>query len=192
VQRILKRILQEMTMNSETIVLGGGCFWCLEAVYKEVRGVLDVQSGYCNGHALQPHYELVCSGNSGHVEVVRLVFDPQQIPLGDILGIFFAIHDPTTLNRQGNDVGTQYRSGIYHLNDAQKAVATELMRGIVQTGIWERPLVTELLPLDNYHPAEGYHQDYYERNPDQGYCAFVVGPKVAKFRQKFSQYLRTA
>ena len=178
-------------MNSETIVLGGGCFWCLEAVYKEVRGVLDVQSGYCNGHAPHPDYELVCSGTSGHVEVVRIVFDPEQIPLRDILGIFFAIHDPTTLNRQGNDVGTQYRSGIYYLNESQKAAAIQMMGAISQSGIWDRPLVTELLPLDNYHPAEDYHQDYYEQHPNQGYCAFVVGPKVAKFRQKFRQYLQT-
>jgi peptide-methionine (S)-S-oxide reductase len=169
-----------------TITLGGGCFWCLEAVYVKVRGVLDVESGYSNGQAAQPSYEAVCTGRTGCNEVVRLTYDPAQITLREILEIFFVIHDPTTLNRQGNDAGTQYRSGIYYATPAQKEVADEMIRQMSQDKLFGQPIVTEVLPLENYWPAEDYHQDYFERNPNQGYCAFVVGPKVDKFRKTFA------
>lgn len=174
-----------MTDSVQTITLGGGCFWCLEAVYLRVRGVLSVESGYCNGRTVQPSYEQVCSGDTGHAEVVRLRFDPAQISLRELLAIFFAIHDPTTLNRQGNDVGTQYRSGIYVETPEQEQLAKEMIRELGEGGVFAAPIVTEVLPLANYWPAEDYHQNYYARHPTQGYCTFVVGPKVAKFRQHF-------
>ena len=176
--------------KSQTITLGGGCFWCTEAVYVRVRGVLDVESGYSNGHKERPSYEQVCSGSTGHNEVVKLSFDPAQISLHQILSIFFAIHDPTTLNRQGNDAGTQYRSGIYFSTPEQEKVAKDLIRELTNAQLFGAPIVTELLPLANYWPAEDYHQDYYERNPNQGYCSFVVGPKVAKFRKGFAELLK--
>jgi peptide-methionine (S)-S-oxide reductase len=178
-----------MTQASEIITLGGGCFWCTEAVYVRVRGVLDVESGYCNGHVQRPSYEQVCSGTTGHNEVVRLTFDPSQISLHQILSIFFAIHDPTTLNRQGNDVGTQYRSGIYFSSPEQAQTAQALIADITDSRLFDAPLVTEVLPLANYCAAEDYHQDYYEHHPNQGYCSFVVGPKVAKFRKQFASLL---
>ncbi|WP_302173772.1 peptide-methionine (S)-S-oxide reductase MsrA [uncultured Hydrogenophaga sp.] len=174
----------------DVIVLGGGCFWCTEAVFVQVRGITDVESGYSNGHVVQPSYEQVCSGNTGHNEVVRLEFDPAVIALRDILSIFFLIHDPTTLNRQGNDVGTQYRSGIYATSDAQLAEARAFVDEVVQEQIYARPVVTELVPLSNYWPAEDYHQDFFERNPHQGYCMAVAAPKVAKFRQTFSRFAK--
>lgn len=177
-------------MANETITLGGGCFWCLEAVYEQVQGVLSVESGYSNGHVRQPTYQKVCEGYTGHAEVVRLQFDNQTIGLREVLEILFAIHDPTTLNRQGNDVGPQYRSGIYFHEPAQRAVAQSVIDE-VQAAIG-RPVATELLPVDNYWPAEAYHQHYFERNPNQGYCSFVVGPKVAKFRKTFASRLRKA
>ena len=170
--------------TTETITLGGGCFWCLEAVYVEVQGVVDVESGYSNGQSARPSYEDVCSGRTGCCEVVRLRFDPSQISLREILEIFFVIHDPTTLNAQGNDHGTQYRSGIYLDSEAQRAVAESVMAEAAR-GL-SRPLVTELLPLADYWPAEDYHQDYFARNPNQGYCAYVVAPKVEKFRKTFA------
>ena len=170
----------------ETIVLGGGCFWCTEAVFVDVQGVVDVESGYSNGQATNPSYEQVCTGRTGHNEVVKLQFDPAQISLREILEIFFVIHDPTTLNRQGNDVGTQYRSGIYYGDAAQKEVAESVIREIAQSKTYSAPVVTEVLPLANYWPAEAYHQDYFANNPNQGYCAFVVGPKVEKFRKTFA------
>ncbi len=173
--------------NLQTITLGGGCFWCTEAVFVQVRGVLDVESGYCNGHVPNPSYENVCTGRTGHNEVVKLVYDPQQISTREILEIFFVIHDPTTLNRQGNDSGTQYRSGIYFSDPAQQAVATDVMAQMVASGVYSRPIVTEVMPLDNYWPAEDYHQDYFERNPGQGYCVAVAAPKVAKFRKTFAR-----
>lgn len=178
-----------MTQTSEIITLGGGCFWCTEAVYVRVRGVLDVESGYCNGHVQRPSYEQVCSGTTGHNEVVRLTFDPAQISLQQILAIFFAIHDPTTLNRQGNDVGTQYRSGIYFSSPEQAQAAGLVMAQIKADNLFDAPLVTEVLPVANYWAAEDYHQDYYEQHPNQGYCSFVVGPKVAKFRKQFANLL---
>ncbi|SCK59840.1 peptide-methionine (S)-S-oxide reductase [Variovorax sp. HW608] len=176
--------------QTETIVLGGGCFWCTEAVFDRVRGVLDVESGYSNGQTVNPSYEQVCTGRTGHAEVVKLVFDPEEISLHEILEIFFVVHDPTTLNRQGNDVGTQYRSGIYYTNDEQKRVAEEVIREIADSKTYRAPVVTEVQPLANYQAAEAYHQDYFLNNPNQGYCAFVVGPKVEKFQKTFAKYLK--
>lgn len=177
-------------MASQTITLGGGCFWCTEAVYVRVKGVLDVESGYCNGHIQRPQYEQVCSGTTGHVEVVQLVFDPAVISLAQLLEIFFVIHDPTTLNRQGNDVGTQYRSGIYAQDAAQLAEVTAWLEAARQDNTWRSPVVTEAVLRDNYWPAEDYHQDYFEQHPNQGYCAFVVGPKVEKFQKTFAQFAK--
>ncbi len=176
--------------DKQVLVLGGGCFWCTEAVYKEVRGVTDVESGYSNGHVAQPSYEMVCTGTTGHNEVVRLEYDPAQIGTREILEIFFAVHDPTTLNRQGNDVGTQYRSGIYFTTPEQQQVAQALIGELARDDAFGRPIVTEVLPLDNYWPAEAYHQDFFERNPHQGYCLAVAAPKVAKFRKTFARFAR--
>ncbi|RYF07924.1 MAG: peptide-methionine (S)-S-oxide reductase [Comamonadaceae bacterium] len=180
------------TASSElqSITLGGGCFWCTEAVFDRVRGITDVESGYANGHVTAPTYEQICGGDTGHAEVVKLTFDPSVIGLREILEIFFATHDPTTLNRQGNDVGTQYRSGIYYTDPAHKEVAQDLLRQIGQDKLFGAPLVTELQPLQSYWPAEAYHQDYFANHPNQGYCAFVVGPKVEKFRKTFSSHLK--
>ncbi|MDM0011785.1 peptide-methionine (S)-S-oxide reductase MsrA [Variovorax sp. J22P168] len=174
------------TTPTETIVLGGGCFWCTEAVFDRVQGVVDVESGYSNGQVSNPSYEQVCTGRTGVAEVVRVAFDPAQISLHEILEIFFVVHDPTTLNRQGNDVGTQYRSGIYYTNEAQKQVAQDVIREIGESRTYSAPIVTELAPLANYSTAEAYHQDYFLNNPNQGYCAFVVGPKVEKFQKTFA------
>ena len=177
-------------MTHSLITLAGGCFWCLEAVFDRVQGVLDVESGYANGQDPAPTYEAVCSGYTGHAEVVRLSFDPEVRSLEDLLQIFFAIHDPTTLNRQGHDVGTQYRSGIYFTTPEQAAQARALIAELTQDGAHPRPIVTEVCPLENYHPAEAYHQDFFERNPQQGYCLAVAAPKVAKFRQTFARLAR--
>ena len=171
----------------QTITLGAGCFWCTEAVYVQVKGVLDVESGYSNGQVQHPAYEDVCTGRTGHSEVVKLVYDPTQISTHEILEIFFVIHDPTTLNRQGNDSGTQYRSGIYFSTPEQQAVAREVMAEMAASGVYSRPLVTEVVPLSNYWTAEEYHQDFFQRNPDQGYCMAVAAPKVAKFRKTFAR-----
>ncbi len=175
-------------MNEDTITLGGGCFWCTEAVYEQVQGVLGVQSGYCNGAVQNPSYAQVCEGNTGHVEVVRVRFDTAQITLREILEIFFVVHDPTTLNRQGNDVGTQYRSGIYwHRPEQAEAARAVMAEADARLG---GRLVTELVAEDNYWPAEDYHQHYFANNPGQGYCAFVVAPKVEKFRKTFAARVR--
>ncbi|MDO8286281.1 MAG: peptide-methionine (S)-S-oxide reductase MsrA [Rhodoferax sp.] len=171
----------------QTITLGGGCFWCTEAVYVQVKGVVDVESGYSNGHVQHPSYEDVCTGTTGHNEVVKLMFDPAQISTREVLEIFFVIHDPTTLNRQGNDSGTQYRSGIYYSTPEQQAEAQAVMAEMAASGVYSRPLVTEVLPLANYWPAEDYHQDFFARNPHQGYCMAVAAPKVAKFRKTFAR-----
>lgn len=176
-----------MSAQHPTITLGGGCFWCTEAVYVKVKGIVDVESGYCNGHVQRPSYEQVCTGQTGHAEVVKLVFDPAQISLRDILEIFFVIHDPTTLNAQGHDHGTQYRSGIYFSSPDQQQVAQEVIAELQASGVYRRPIVTEVLPLSNYWPAEAYHQDYFARNPYQGYCLAVAAPKVAKFKTTFAQ-----
>lgn len=174
-------------MATETAVLGGGCFWCLEAVYQQLKGVSHVESGYAGGHVPDPTYEQVCGGGTGHAEVVRVEFDPAVISYRDILEIFFTIHDPTTLNRQGNDVGTQYRSVIYFQTPQQQDTAKHVIAEMAN--VWDAPIVTELLPLPAYYKAEEYHQNYYRRNPMQGYCAFVVAPKVAKFRSVFADKL---
>ena len=176
-----------MAENLQTMTLGGGCFWCTEAVYVQVRGVLDVESGYSNGHVRNPSYEDVCTGTTGHNEVVKLVYDPAVISTREVLEIFFVIHDPTTLNRQGNDTGTQYRSGIYYSTPEQQAVANEVIAEMAASGVYTRPIVTEVLPLDNYSAAEDYHQDFFARNPNQGYCMAVAAPKVVKFRKTFSR-----
>ena len=179
-----------MSDTLQTITLGGGCFWCTEAVYVNVRGVMDVESGYSNGHTVRPSYEQVCTGSTGHNEVVKLVFDPAQISLREILEIFFVIHDPTTPNRQGNDSGTQYRSGIYFSTPEQEAVAKDLIQEMADSGVYSRAVVTEVLPLANYWPAEDYHQDFFEKNPGQGYCVAVAAPKVAKFRKTFARLVK--
>ena len=181
-----------MSGRLEIITLGGGCFWCLEAVYLLVDGVVAVESGYANGHAPAPTYDAVCSGSTGHAEVVRVEFDADRISLREILAIFFLIHDPTTLNRQGNDVGTQYRSGIYVHTPEQDAVARSVIAELQSSGAVKRPVVTEVLPVANYHRAEDYHQRYFEQHPNQGYCAFVVAPKVEKFRKVFAERVRQA
>jgi peptide-methionine (S)-S-oxide reductase len=168
--------------------LGGGCFWCLEAVYTELRGVERVISGYAGGSVAQPTYEQVCSGGTGHAEVVQVSFDPAEISYRDILDVFFTIHDPTTLNRQGADVGTQYRSAIFYHSAEQQQTATQVIGELKD--VYSDPIVTEVQPLDRFYPAEGYHQDYFARNPGQPYCQFVVAPKVAKARQKFLSRLK--
>jgi peptide-methionine (S)-S-oxide reductase len=175
----------------ETITLGGGCFWCLDAVYVRVRGVLSVDSGYCNGQTLNPTYQDVCSGDTGHNEVVQLTFDPTNITLTEILEIFFLVHDATTLNAQGNDVGTQYRSGIYFSTPEQETTAKVMIAQMAADKIFGRPIVTEVLPLHNYSKAESYHQDYFAQNPNQGYCVAVAGPKVAKLRKTFADRVKS-
>lgn len=172
------------------MTLGGGCFWCTEAVFKRVRGVLSVRSGYANGHVEHPSYEQVCSGTTGHAEVVQIQFDPALISARALLEIFFAIHDPTTLNRQGNDVGTQYRSGVYYSDPAHGALARDIVRELQQGGALRGSVVTEVQPLLCFWPAEEYHDDYFERNPQQAYCSYVVAPKVHKLEHAFARYLQ--
>jgi peptide-methionine (S)-S-oxide reductase len=174
-----------MTQVSEIAVLGGGCFWCLEAVYQEVVGVLTVESGYCGGHLPHPTYEQVCSKSTGHAEVVRLEFDLARVSYREILEIFFVIHNPTTLNRQGNDVGPQYRSVIFTCNDEQAHIAHEVVADIERLGV--SPVVTEIAPAATFYRAEDEHQNYYRCHPNQGYCALVVAPKLEKFRTTFAQ-----
>jgi peptide-methionine (S)-S-oxide reductase len=178
------------SQESQTITLAGGCFWCLEAVYDRVDGVLDVESGYSNGSVRNPTYEQVCTGDTGHAEVVKIEFDPRRISLREIVEIFFSIHDPTQLNRQGNDVGTQYRSGIYTHTREQEAVAREVVAELAASGVHRQPIVTQIEPVANYWPAEAYHQDYFAKHPEQGYCAFVVAPKVEKFQKTFAARLK--
>ena len=174
--------------SSEVAVLGGGCFWCLEAVYLEVRGVTQVESGYMGGHDPAPSYQAVCGGGTGHAEVVRVHFDPQAISFHDILEVFFTIHDPTTLDRQGNDVGDQYRSVIFYDSPAQEATARRVIAEMAN--VWDGPIVTQVRPAAPWFRAEEDHQDYFRQHPLQGYCAFVVAPKVAKFRKTFSNRLK--
>jgi peptide-methionine (S)-S-oxide reductase len=174
----------------EIATLGGGCFWCVEAVFLDVRGVTAVESGYAGGHVVDPTYEQICDGDTGHAEVVRIQFDPKQISYRDVLGIFFAVHDPTTPDRQGNDVGPQYRSVVFTHSDEQARIARELIAELTRAQVWSAPIVTEVTALSNYSTAEAYHQRYFERNPNQGYCAFVVAPKVAKFRKQFAERLK--
>jgi len=176
--------------NLQTITLGGGCFWCLEAVYELVDGVTAVESGYSNGHVVDPSYEQVCGGDTGHVEVVKVTYDAERISLREVLEIFFHIHDPTTLDRQGNDTGTQYRSGIYFETPEQERIAREVLGEA--SAEHKGRVVTEVKALANYSQAEAYHQHYFVRNPGQGYCAFVVAPKVEKFRKTFKQRVKAA
>lgn len=175
----------------EEATFGGGCFWCVETVFNQVRGVIEAESGYCNGHHPHPRYDEVCSGTTGHAEVVQVRFDPHVVSYEQLLQVFFAIHDPTTLNRQGNDEGTQYRSGIYTHSDTQAHQARALIESLNSSAVFASPIVTEVLPVANYHPAEPYHQRYFEQNPTGGYCSFVVAPKVAKFRKAFTDLLKT-
>jgi peptide-methionine (S)-S-oxide reductase len=170
----------------ERTTLGGGCFWCLEAVYQEMAGVAAVESGYMGGKVDNPTYHDVCTGKTGHVEVVRVTFDPAITSFREILEVFFSIHDPTTRDRQGNDVGPQYRSAIFYENDQQRATAEEIIRELEQEGVFDRPIVTEVLPAEIFYKAEDYHQEYFRNNPRQPYCTFVVAPKVKKFREKFA------
>jgi peptide-methionine (S)-S-oxide reductase len=177
-------------MSDEIATLGGGCFWCLEAVYKELRGVTSVTSGYAGGHVVNPSYKQVCSGTTGHAEVVQVRFDPAQVDYADVLRVYFTTHDPTTRDRQGNDVGPQYRSIILTNSDAQEATATAVMQEISAAKLWPAPLVTQIAPLGVFYPAEAEHHDYFARNPYSGYCQVVIAPKVAKFRKVFRDRLR--
>lgn len=176
--------------DREVATLGGGCFWCLEAVFDELKGVTDVVSGYAGGHVAHPTYEAVCNGTTGHAEVVQVVFDPRELSYRDLLGVFFSIHDPTTPNRQGNDVGTQYRSAIFFHSPEQERTARDVIRGLEAEGVWGAPVVTQVVPTEEFYPAEAYHQEYFRRNPGQGYCQVVVAPKVAKFRRTHMDRLK--
>jgi methionine-S-sulfoxide reductase len=176
--------------NLETATLGAGCFWCVEAVFDDLKGVEDVVSGYSGGHAENPTYQQVCTSATGHAEVVQIKFNPEEISFREILYVFFAVHDPTTLNRQGNDIGTQYRSAIFYHSDEQKRIAEEVIREISEQKIYDDPIVTEVTEFTNFYPAEDYHQEYFANNPNQPYCAAVVAPKVAKFRKAFADRLK--
>lgn len=175
---------------TETATLAGGCFWCLEAVFLELQGVAQVVSGYTGGTVRNPSYEQICTGTTGHAEAVQVTFDPGQISFRDILNVFFTIHDPTTLNRQGADVGTQYRSAVFYHDDAQKETAEAVIRDIEASSVWDNPVVTEVVPLQEFYPAEDYHRDYYNRNRDKPYCSLVIEPKVAKLRKHFTDRLK--
>jgi peptide-methionine (S)-S-oxide reductase len=178
------------TATREVATLGGGCFWCLEAVFEQLRGVEKVESGYSGGTVPNPSYERVCGGNTGHAEVVQVTFDPAVISSREILEVFFATHDPTTLNRQGPDVGTQYRSAIFYHSPEQKQIAGEVIQQLTAEKVWDRPIVTQVVPFETFYPAEDYHQGYFRNNPGQGYCQAVVAPKVAKFRKHFATRLK--
>ena len=179
-----------MGKKFQVAILAGGCFWCLEAVFDDLKGVESVESGYSGGHAQNPTYAQVCNGDTGHAEVVRVTFDPAVMSFADLLKVFFTIHDPTTLNRQGNDVGTQYRSAIFYHDDEQKKIAEEVVREIGAAKIWDDPIVTEVTPFEKFYIAEDYHQEYFKKNPFQGYCRVVIAPKVAKFRKQFVDRLK--
>jgi peptide-methionine (S)-S-oxide reductase len=176
--------------DMETITLGGGCFWCLEAVYVEMEGVHSVVSGYMGGHLVDPDYRAVCTGSTGHIEVTQLTYDPAVTSTREILEVFFAIHDPTSLDRQGNDAGPQYRSAIFYHTQEQRETAQALIDELEREKIWSRPIVTEVRPAVKFYPAEDYHQNYFANNPQQPYCSFVVSPKVRKFREKFAAKMR--
>jgi len=180
--------MQDKTLEIAT--LAGGCFWCIEAVFDDLRGVEDVASGYAGGKRDNPTYQEVCTGETGHAEVVQVKFDPSQLSYADLLHVFFAVHDPTTVNRQGNDVGSQYRSAIFFHSDEQKRVAEETIEKLDSEKIWDSPIVTEIVPFTNFFAAENYHQEYFANNPNQPYCAAVVAPKVAKFRKMFVDRLK--
>jgi peptide-methionine (S)-S-oxide reductase len=178
--------------NLETATLGAGCFWCVEAVFDDLKGVEDVVSGYSGGQTENPTYRQVCDGTTGHAEVAEIRFDPSVISFKDILRVFFSVHDPTTMNRQGADIGTQYRSAIFYHNDDQKCDAEEVVKEITDEAVYDQPIVTEIVPFEKFWPAEDYHQEYFANNPNVPYCAAVVSPKVKKFRQKFSDLLKNA
>jgi peptide-methionine (S)-S-oxide reductase len=184
--------MAESTGELETATLAAGCFWCIEAVFDDLNGVEDVVSGYSGGHTENPTYREVCDETTGHAEVAQIKFDPKVISFKDLLRVFFSVHDPTTLNRQGNDVGTQYRSAIFYYNDEQKRDAEEVIKEITDKGIYDNPIVTEVTPLEKFWPAENYHQEYFANNPNQPYCTAVVAPKVRKFRAKFADLLKKA
>lgn len=179
-----------MSAQFETTTLAGGCFWCLEAVFDEVKGVVSVESGYSNGHVANPTYRAVCNGDTGHAEVTQIKFDPAIISFRDLLNVFFAIHDPTTLNRQGGDVGTQYRSAIFYHAPEQKETAENLIKELNEQKIWSAPIVTEVTAINNFSVAEDYHQEYFARNQNQPYCQAVVAPKVSKFRKHYLELLK--
>jgi peptide-methionine (S)-S-oxide reductase len=176
--------------NLETATLAAGCFWCVEAVFDDLKGVEDVVSGYSGGHTENPTYQEVCSETTGHAEVAQIKFDPNELSFKELLQVFFAVHDPTTLNRQGNDVGSSYRSGIFYHDEEQKRIAEEVIKEVTEEGVYDNPIVTEVTAFDKFYPAENYHQEYFANNPNQPYCAAVVAPKVAKFRQKFLTRLK--
>jgi peptide-methionine (S)-S-oxide reductase len=177
-------------MGNETAVLGGGCFWCVEAAIKQLQGVESVRSGYMGGHVVNPTYQQVCSGRTGHVEVAEITFDPNVLSYSDLLHVFFTLHDPTTLNRQGNDVGEQYRSVIFYRDEAQKKTAEEVIAELTRDKVFDKPIVTAVEPASTFYVAEDYHQDYFANNSNQPYCMFVVAPKVKKIREKYSQRLK--
>jgi peptide-methionine (S)-S-oxide reductase len=186
---------QERTEQDRSLAvatLGGGCFWCLEAVYEELEGVVDVVSGYAGGHVVHPTYRQVCTGETGHAEVVQVTFDPDITSYREILQVFFAIHDPTTLNRQGADVGTQYRSAIFYHNESQREIAEAMIESLESEGEWKNPIVTQVEPLDAFYPAEDYHQEYYRSHKSQPYCRAVISPKLKKFRKKFKPSLKVS
>ena len=176
--------------GKDVATLGGGCFWCIEAVFQHVQGVASVESGYMGGQHPNPSYEAVCTGMSGHAEVVQVTFDPSVIAYREVLEIFFAVHDPTTLNRQGNDVGTQYRSVIFYHSAEQAAAAKDVIATLTADEVFPSPIVTEVSPAQPFYPAEAYHQEYFMRNPNQPYCAYLIAPKLAKFRQQFTSKLK--
>jgi peptide-methionine (S)-S-oxide reductase len=191
-QNNIKEKVMNSTVNSnmEKATFGAGCFWCTEAIFERLNGIKSVVAGYAGGETKNPTYEEVCSGKTGHAEVCEIIFDPGIISYKELLEIFWKTHDPTTLNRQGNDVGTQYRSVIFYHNDQQKKLAEFYKQELDKSGAWENPIVTEISPADNFYPAEEYHQDYFEKNPYQGYCAFVIAPKVEKFEKIFKDKLK--
>ncbi len=176
---------------TETATFAGGCFWCTEAVFSDLKGVVRVLPGYAGGSAPNPSYEQVCTGATGHAEAIEVVFDPRVIGYRDLLRIFFTTHDPTTLNRQGNDVGTQYRSAVFYHDAGQKAAAEEVVKELGDAGVWKKKIVTEIVPFSNFYPAEEYHRNYFRRNPEKGYCQIVIAPKVAKFRHQYADRLKS-
>ncbi len=193
IQIALILILNLMSMQTEkleTATLGNGCFWCTDAIYSRVKGVESITPGFSGGSVKNPSYREVCTGNTGHAEVVRIEFDPSIISYAEILEIFFKTHDPTQLNRQGNDVGTQYRSVIFYQSEMQKKIATEIKEKLEAEKIWDKPIVTQIEAFEAFYPAEEYHDDYYENNPNQGYCRFVITPKVEKFEKVFKKYVK--
>ena len=185
-----KQIYIDKPNSKKLATVAGGCFWCLEAIFNEVDGIEKVVSGYTGGETINPSYSEVCSGATGHAEAVQLTFDPKRISFEEILQIFFSIHDPTTLNRQGSDVGTQYRSAIFYHNEEQKAVAEQVIQELSTAKVWSGPIVTEVAPFREFYVAEGYHQKYFEKNPEQAYCHMVIAPKLAKFRKRYLEKVR--